>query len=113
MQEVYPNINDETHLCWPKIPWYNVIHCITQPKTMSKEIITLRIDSEKRIALDRLAQGFDRDRSYILNQAIDYYLQINQWQIAEIEQALLEAEAEDFVSQDDVDDLFKRLTNEN
>ena len=44
---------------------------------MSKEIITLRIDSEKRIALDRLAQGFDRDRSYILNQAIDYYLQIN------------------------------------
>jgi predicted transcriptional regulator len=46
---------------------------------MSKEIITLRIDSEKRIALDRLAQGFDRDRSYILNQAIDYYLHINQW----------------------------------
>ena len=77
---------------------------------MSKEIITLRIDSEKRIALDRLAQGFDCDRSYILNQAIDYYLQINQWQIAEIEQALLEAEAEDFVSQDDVNDLFKRLT---
>jgi predicted transcriptional regulator len=29
-----------------------------------------RFDSEKRIALDRLAQGFDRDRSYILNQAI-------------------------------------------
>ena len=77
---------------------------------MSKEIITLRIDSEKRIALDRLAQGFDRDRSYILNQAIDYYLHINQWQIAEIEQALLEAEAEDFVSQDDVNDLFKHLT---
>jgi predicted transcriptional regulator len=45
---------------------------------MSKEIITLRIDSEKRIALDLLAQVFDRDRSYILNQAIDYFLQINQ-----------------------------------
>ncbi len=65
---------------------------------MSKEIITLCIDSEKWIALDRLAQGFDRDRSYILNQAIDYFLQVNRWQIAEIEQALLEAEAEDFVS---------------
>ena len=77
---------------------------------MSKEIITLRIDSEKRIALDRLAQGFDRDRSYILNQAIDDYLHINQWQITEIEQALLEAEAEDFVSQDNVSDILKRLT---
>ncbi len=37
---------------------------------MSKENITFRLDSEKRVLLDAIAQGQDRDRTYILNEAV-------------------------------------------
>lgn len=47
--------------------------------TMSKENITFRLDGEKRAALDALAAGMDRDRSYLINEAITLYLEMHQW----------------------------------
>jgi predicted transcriptional regulator len=41
---------------------------------MSQENITFRLDSEKRAALDAIAAGRDRDRSYLMNEAIPLYL---------------------------------------
>jgi predicted transcriptional regulator len=38
---------------------------------MSKENITFRLDSDRRVALDAIAAGLDRDRSYIINEAIN------------------------------------------
>ena len=53
---------------------------------MSKENITFQLDSEKREALDAIATAMDRDRSYLLNEAVQLYLELHQWQIAEIQQ---------------------------
>lgn len=80
---------------------------------MSKEIITVRVDRDQREALDRIAQGFDRDRSYILNEAIECYLQMHQWQIEEIERAIIEAEEGDFANEEEVKEVFARLIDEN
>lgn len=78
---------------------------------MSKENVTFRIDSDKRAALDAIAAGLDRDRSYILNEAISLYLALHQWQLAEIHQGIAEAEAEDFATTDEVQAVFDRLTH--
>lgn len=78
---------------------------------MSKENITFRLDSEKRTALDVIAAGMDRDRSYILNEAIAVYLEMHQWQIDEIQQGLAEAEAGDFASAAEVQAMFAKLTH--
>ncbi len=51
---------------------------------MSKENVTFRLDAEKRNALDTIAAGLDRDRSYVINEAIALYLEMHQWQIQEI-----------------------------
>jgi len=75
---------------------------------MSKETITLRIDLEKKAALDAIATGLDRDRTYIINQAIDAYLDFYQWQIDEIKKAIAEADAGKFASDTDVNAFFAK-----
>jgi len=42
---------------------------MTSPRTIS-----FRIDPEKVAALDRIAKAMDRDRSYLLNEAVENYL---------------------------------------
>jgi len=79
--------------------------------TMSKENITFRLDSEKREALDQLAAGVDRDRSYLINEAITLYLEMHQWQIEEIHHGIAEADAGDFAPEEEVSAAFARLTH--
>ena len=55
---------------------------------MQKQTISLRLDSKKVEALDALAELLDRDRSYLVNQAVDAYLDVQQWQIDQIKEGL-------------------------
>ncbi|MBC6480887.1 MAG: CopG family transcriptional regulator [Hormoscilla sp. GM7CHS1pb] len=80
---------------------------------MSQETITFQIEREKIRELETIATSIDRDRTYVLQAAIDSYLEIHRWQIEEIEKGLLEAEAGDFASEEEVQAVFAKLTNEN
>jgi predicted transcriptional regulator len=79
---------------------------------MSKENVTFRLDSNKRAALDAIAASMDRNLTYVLNQAINAYLEMHQWQMKDILQGIAEADAGDFASEDEVTAVFTRLTNE-
>jgi predicted transcriptional regulator len=72
--------------------------------------VTLRLDKEKIALLDHLAQADDRDRIYFIEKSIDQYLHINRWQIEETKQALAEADAGDFGSEEEVERMFAVLT---
>ena len=76
---------------------------------VAKETITFRVDRTKREALDAIAKELDRDRSYLLNEAIENYIEIYRWQIAEINLAIVEADAKDFASDEEVDNMFGRF----
>jgi RHH-type transcriptional regulator, rel operon repressor / antitoxin RelB len=78
---------------------------------MSKDNVTFRLERDKRAALDAIAAGLDRDRSYVLNEAITAYLEIHQWQIEEIQKGIAEAEVEDFASEAEVGAMFSKLTH--
>lgn len=78
---------------------------------MSKENVTFRLENEKRVILDAIAAGLDRDRTYVLNEAVDLYLEVYQWQIAEIKAGLAEADAGDFATDEEVQSVFAKLTN--
>jgi predicted transcriptional regulator len=60
---------------------------------MTRETISFRIEARKRAAVDALAAVLDRDRSAIINEAIDAYLELHQWQVEHIQRALAEAES--------------------
>ncbi|HKZ96580.1 MAG TPA: ribbon-helix-helix protein, CopG family [Hyphomicrobiaceae bacterium] len=60
---------------------------------MTRETLAFRIDPEKKQALDELAQLLDRDRSFLINEAIEQYLDVNAWQVDLIERRLAEADS--------------------
>lgn len=75
---------------------------------MSKDTITFRLDPEKREALDEIAAGLDRDRTYVLTEAIELYLELHRWQITHILEGIWQADAEEFATDDEVDAAFAR-----
>lgn len=63
---------------------------------------TVRLDDEKARKLDALASKLDRPRAYLAARAIDDFLEREEWQIAEIEAGLAEADRGAFASADDL-----------
>lgn len=76
---------------------------------MTKSLVTFRMDAKKRAALDAIAAGKDRNRSYVLNEAVDSYLDVHLWQIDHIEAGLREAKAGKFATEAEVKRAFARL----
>jgi RHH-type transcriptional regulator, rel operon repressor / antitoxin RelB len=70
--------------------------------------MTVRIEDEIKGRLDRLAESTQRTKSFLAAEAIREYVENNEWQIAEIQAALAEADAGDFASDKDVVALAKR-----
>ena len=72
------------------------------------EAITVRTDAQKLAAIDALASQQERSRNYIMNQAIDYLLDVNQWQINQIQAGKAAVEAKDFASDEAVEQAFSK-----
>ena len=68
--------------------------------------VTFRMQEEKKLLIDELAAVQDRDRSYIINQALDVYLDVMEWQLAHIKEGLRQAEAGEFAADDEVKAAF-------
>jgi len=75
---------------------------------VEKQTITIRVDSEKREALDAIAAGMDRDRTYILNEAITAYLETHRWHLDHINEGLRKAQAGKFAGEKEVARAFSR-----
>ncbi len=75
---------------------------------MTRDVVTVRMTADKRAQLDALARAVDRDRSWLINEAVDAYLAVHRWQIAHIEAGLRDAEAGDFARDEDVEAAYRR-----
>ncbi len=75
---------------------------------MRRETITFRLDANQKRALDAIAAGLDRDRSYVLNEAVRSYLEVYRWQMEHIQEGLRQAEAGELVADSDVKHAFSR-----
>ena len=75
---------------------------------MGKETVTFRMDSDKKDALDKIAAGLGRDRSYVLNQAIETYIETHRWQIPRIQEGLRQADAGEFATDEEVAAAFAK-----
>ena len=60
---------------------------------MDKQTVSFRIEPSKLDALDSLADALDRDRTYLLNEAVTAYLEVQQWQVEQIKKSLKQADA--------------------
>lgn len=64
--------------------------------------ITVRTNKRTVSAIDALANAMDRSRNYVVNQAIEQYLDANAWQVERIREGLADARAGRVFPADDV-----------
>ena len=77
---------------------------------MEKANVTVRLDKSKIEQLDQFAAVADRDRSYLIKEAIDQYLELKQWQADQVRKAIAEADAGQFVPEADIEKLYAKWT---
>ena len=70
--------------------------------------MTLRLEPELKQRLDHLAEATQRSKSFPAAQAIREFVDLNEWQVQEIRNALAEADSEDFASDDLVRDVLAK-----
>jgi len=73
-------------------------------------VLTLRLDAKLKKQLDRLSKSMSRSRSFVAAQAIQEYVSVNEWQINEIKKGLAEADAGDFATDEEVQQVMKKWT---
>jgi predicted transcriptional regulator len=73
----------------------------------SEKTISFRADAEKIDTLDSLAAAQDRSRSYLINEAINNYIELHAYQDALVRKGLEEMRKRRVVSHEEV---VKRLT---
>ena len=70
--------------------------------------MTVRLEEDVKARLDLLAEATQRSKSFLAAEAIREFIENNEWQIAEINAAIKEADAGDFASDKDVAALGKK-----
>jgi predicted transcriptional regulator len=73
--------------------------------------MSVSVTPEKQEKLDAIANSLDRSRNWLVNQAIDYYIEIYDWQTKKIQERLdIAAEKNaQFHSSDDVDAIIDKF----
>lgn len=71
--------------------------------------VSFRISPDTVESLDELAESMDRDRSYLLNEAVENYLRLNEHHIKLIRKGLRAAEEGKLVSHADVKKMISKM----
>jgi len=64
--------------------------------------LSLRISEQKAREIETLAKATDRSKSWLLEQALDAYLETQSWQVARIERGLAELDRGEGVAHEGV-----------
>lgn len=80
---------------------------------MGTEAFTVRSESKKIKKLDKLASQRKRSRNYLMNEALDYYLDVQAWQMEQIQAGIRAANDGRFVSDVKMDKLFNKYKDSN
>jgi predicted transcriptional regulator len=76
---------------------------------MAKQTMTIRIEPQVRSSLEAIAAAAERDRTWVVNQALTAYIETQNWQIEHIRQGVREANAGKFASAGAVKKVTDRL----
>jgi RHH-type rel operon transcriptional repressor/antitoxin RelB len=69
---------------------------------MASTTFTMRVDTAVKKRLERLAKNTGRSRSYLAAEAIGEYLDVNEWQVAGIKNAIASLDHGKGISHDKV-----------
>jgi predicted transcriptional regulator len=64
-----------------------------QKQANDKKTISFRLDAERVAELDELGKAQARDRTFLLNEAVEAYLDVQRWQLAHIKESIRQADS--------------------
>jgi RHH-type rel operon transcriptional repressor/antitoxin RelB len=70
--------------------------------------MTIRLEPELKSRLDKLSAATRRSKSFLAAEAVREFIEINEWQIEEMKEAVKEADAGDFASEREVQAVFNK-----
>ena len=71
---------------------------------MRSTTLTVRIDAVAKERLEKLAESTGRSRSFLAADAINLYLEVNEWQVAGIKQAIASLDRGEAIAHEQVKD---------
>jgi RHH-type rel operon transcriptional repressor/antitoxin RelB len=71
-------------------------------------VVTTRINAELTAKLEVLARSTKRSKSFLAAEAIAAYVELNEWQIEEINAGVAELDSEDALSEKQAEGRYKR-----
>jgi RHH-type transcriptional regulator, rel operon repressor / antitoxin RelB len=72
-------------------------------------VVTVRLDTHLKAKLEALARSTKRSKSFLAAEAIAAYVDLNAWQIAEIEAGIAELDGGKIVSQQEAAERYNQL----
>ena len=75
---------------------------------MKSITMTLRLEARLKKRLEKLAESTHRSRSFLAAEAIREFVELNEWQIHEIQKGVEEAERGDFATAKEVAKVMKK-----
>jgi predicted transcriptional regulator len=72
-------------------------------------IVTVRLDGGLKAKLEALARSTKRSRSYLAAEAIAAYVELNEWQIGEIEAGIAELDGGQVVAEEEAKELYDKI----
>ena len=73
--------------------------------------MTIRLEPELKQRLDQLAEATQRSKSFLAAEALRDFIELNEWQIQEITDAIKEADEGDFANSKEVDQFFAKWSD--
>jgi predicted transcriptional regulator len=70
--------------------------------------ISFVTDASKRARLDQIAGAFGKNLSAVINEALDQYIDLHEWQLRHIRQGVEEAKRGEFATDGEVDAFFNQ-----
>ncbi|NOX75956.1 MAG: ribbon-helix-helix protein, CopG family [Gammaproteobacteria bacterium] len=73
---------------------------------MSQSVtMSIRLDQQLKTRLEKIAKATQRSKSYLASQAVREFIELNEWQIQEIKEAIKEADASEFATDGEVQEI--------
>ena len=73
-------------------------------ETMPSTTFTVRVEPDVKKRLEKLAKSTGRTRSYLAAEALNAYLDVNEWQVAGVKRAIASLDRGEGVSHQEVKD---------
>jgi len=64
-----------------------------QNQTGKMKTVSFRVEATKIAELDELGKAQARDRTFLLKEAVDAYLELQRWQLAHLEEGVRQGKA--------------------